>query len=78
MSATKIGENTTTVTIFHEKCTLWHITLTIYIHKNKFTSHKKYSFGLSFSGIPKKSRTDQVYIKFFTLFEKKRLTNLQK
>ena len=47
----------------------------IYIKKNKFTSHKKYLFGLVFSGNPKKKHTDQVYCKFFALSEKKQLTN---
>lgn len=50
----------------------------ICVLKNKFISDEKYSFGLIFSGKPKKSHLDQVYYTFFTLPEKKRLTNLQK
>ena len=50
----------------------------ICVLKNTFTSDEKYSFGLMFSGKPNKSHLDQVYYTFFTLPEKKQLTNLQK
>ena len=46
--------------------------------ENKCTSHKQYLFGLLFSGNPKKTHTDQSIVQVFLLFEKKRLTNLQK
>ena len=43
-----------------------------------FTSHKHYSYGLIFSGNPKKVHTDQVSYKFrFTHFGKKQVANLQ-
>ena len=38
------------IAIFHDKCTLWHIKLTIYIKENKLTSCKQYLYGLLFSG----------------------------
>ena len=67
MTATKQGKTQPTfwTAIFHDKFTLWYIKLTTYIHKNRFTSHKKYLFGIIFSENPKKSHTNQIYYKFF-------------
>ena len=67
MTATKQRKTQSTfwTAIFHDKFTLWYIKLTTYIYKNRFTSHKKYLFGLIFSENPKKSHTNQIYYKFF-------------
>ena len=67
LSATKIGKNKPAfwTNIFHDKFTLLDIKLTIYIHENKLTSQKQYSFGLTFSGNLKRTHADQVYNKFF-------------
>ena len=64
--------------IFHNKFTFWHIRLNTYIKKNAFTSYKQYLFGLLFPQKSKMTRTDQSTLYFFTLPEKKRLTNLWK
>ena len=51
--------------------TLWHIKLTIYIKKNKFISHKQYSFGLSSLEIQGKVIQTNFIASSFTLSEKK-------
>ena len=78
MFATKIGENTTSILspAFHDKFILQHIKITI--QKNEFTSHKHYLFWYY---LLLKSRENSykpsILQFFFTLSEKKRLTNLQ-
>ena len=62
MSATKIGENTTTI------C---HIKPNIYTQKTKFASHKQYLFRLFTSRNAKKTQTDQSMPHVFLLCRKK-------
>ena len=55
--ATKIGKSTTNILISYFSkhiITLWHIKVTICRQKNKFTSHKLYSFGLTFLEIQRR------------------------
>ena len=55
--ATKIGKSTTNILISYFSkniITLWHIKVTICRQKNKFTSHKQYSFGLTFLEIQRR------------------------
>ena len=43
--------------IFQDKFKLWHVKLTIFIKKSKFSSYRQYLFALLFSEKPKKTRT---------------------
>ena len=67
MSTTKIDGNKTNISnsIFQNKFTFWHIRLSIYIWKTKFSSHKKYFFGLLFLRNAKKTHTDQSILQSF-------------
>ena len=52
-------------TIFQNKITLWHIRLSMFIWKIKFTSYKQYFFGLLFSTNAKKTNADEILYKLF-------------
>ena len=67
--ATKIGENTTSVLNYHFSGQIYtSVTkLTIYIYKNKFTSHKQHLFGLIFPRNPKKELLRQSILHVFLL-----------
>ena len=49
-----------------------------YLHIEKFTSHKHYYLVFSSLDVQRRLRQIKVHYIFFTLSEKKRLTNLQK
>ena len=51
--------------IFQNKFTLWHIRLSIYIWKTKFTSYKQNFFGLLFWRNAKKTDTDHSILQPF-------------
>ena len=57
----------------HNTFTFWHIRLSIYIWKTKFTSHNQYLFGLLISTNAKKTHTNKDILQVL-----KRLANLQK
>ena len=75
VTATKIGENTTNILnyFFQNKFALCHIKPNIYKSKTKFASHKQYLLSLLHS---RNSKKTDVYYTFFTVSEKKQLTNL--
>ena len=76
--ATKIGESTNSIFEYYFAWKIYTLAhQTIFIQKSKFTSHKQYSLGLTFSRIPKKIIQTKYTTSFFTLSEKKRLTNFQ-
>ena len=69
MSATKIGENVTSILNWFSlrKYILWHIKLKIYMKKSNFTSYKQYLFGLLFSRNAKETHVDQSILQCFVL-----------